>query len=34
MRPLLTARRVLREQFTQLHRKLLLLVRDNGFASS
>jgi transposase len=29
MKPLLAARRVLREQFTQLHRKVLLLARDN-----
>lgn len=29
MKPLLVARRVLREQFTQLHRKVLLLAHDN-----
>src|SRR5205085_5604205 len=29
MRPLLEARQVLREQFMQLHRKLLSLVRDD-----
>lgn len=30
MRPLLKARRVLREQFADLHRKVLVLARDNG----
>ena len=29
MEPLLAARRVLREKFTKLHRKVLLLARDN-----
>jgi transposase len=30
MGPLLTARRVLRQQFTDLHRKVLLLARDHS----
>ena len=30
MKPLLTARRTLRDQFTELHRKVLLLARDHG----
>ena len=30
MDPLLTARQKLREMFTKLHRKLLLIVRDDG----
>ena len=29
MEPLLAARRVLREKFAKLHRKVLLLARDN-----
>jgi hypothetical protein len=30
MKMLLDTRRVLREQFTELHRKVLLIIRDNG----